>query len=85
MTIYYEENNEINLVFTDTVLPDKNGVQLVSDLQTINPDLRVILSSGYTGDRVQREALQDTNYSFITKPYDLTELLKTIKEVITIA
>ena len=56
------------------------GIQLIDELQAQKPDLRVLLSSGYTGEKVNRETLTVRKYRFIQKPYDMNELLTIIKE-----
>jgi two-component system, cell cycle sensor histidine kinase and response regulator CckA len=78
--IYTRENGDFDLVFTDVVLTDLNGIQLVDHLHTINPNVRALLSSGYTGTKSQLSAIQDKGYPFIQKPYAIPELLRTVKK-----
>jgi len=82
LEVFKEHGGNFDLLFTDTILPDRNGLQLIDDVRAIKPELRVLLSSGYTGERIQREALQEKHLPFIQKPYDLTDLLRVVKEAI---
>ena len=68
-----------DLVLSDVVLPDKNGVDLVETLRSRNPGLRVLLSSGYTDDKSQWVKIRARGYHFIQKPYTLISLLRVVK------
>lgn len=81
LEIFRKKEGDFDLVFTDTILPGKTGLELIKDIHTINPHLRVLVCSGYTGERIQRETIERRNYPFIQKPFDLDQLLSKIKEV----
>lgn len=81
--IFQREYQSFALVFTDVVLPDKNGLELIGELRIIRSDLKFLLSSGYTGDKTQGHMIKQNKYPFIQKPYDLNKLLTIIKECIT--
>lgn len=82
MGIFMREDTNIQLVLSDVVLTDLNGLQLVDQLLTINPNLRVLFSSGYADQRSQWQSIHDKGYHFIQKPYAIADLLGTIKEII---
>jgi signal transduction histidine kinase/ActR/RegA family two-component response regulator len=79
--IFKNENENFKLIFSDVVLPDKNGVQLVDDLILQKPNLQVVLSSGYIGQKSQWAEIKNKGFIFLQKPYHISELLKAIKEV----
>jgi len=81
--IFKKEEGRFDLLFTDTILPGKSGLQLIEELRVHNSDLRVLLGSGYTGEKVQREILMKKKYPFIQKPYDMNELLMKVRKLIT--
>ncbi|NOY39485.1 MAG: hypothetical protein GXO95_04470, partial [Nitrospirae bacterium] len=62
--------------------PDKSGLHLVDQLLSYNPDLRVLLSSGYTDQKSQWRIIQEREFRFLQKPYALADLLQAVKEVI---
>ena len=74
------EQGPIDLVFCDCVLPDQTGIQLVERLLQLRPDLRVVLTSGYTDDKSQWALIRDRGYVFIQKPYRLADLLQSVRK-----
>jgi DNA-binding NtrC family response regulator len=47
-----------------------------------NPELPLLLTSGYTDQRSQWPLIRERGYAFLRKPFDLGELLSAIQEVI---
>ncbi|HHS12393.1 MAG TPA: PAS domain S-box protein [bacterium] len=82
LEIFEKQNRRFKLIFSDVVLPDKNGIELVEELLTRKPDLEVLLSSGYTDHKSQWPVIKERGYRFLQKPYSLIELLRTVKQVI---
>ena len=78
--VFEREGGNIHLIFSDVVLTDGTGIQLVEKLLSINPNIHVLLSSGYTDQKSQWQDIQDRKYSFIQKPYKISDMLKAIKE-----
>lgn len=71
-----------DMVFSDVVLPDGNGVELVEKALIRNPKLGVLISSGYTDERSRWQTIQDRGFPFLPKPHTPTRLLNTIREVL---
>lgn len=65
----------IDVLFTDVVMPGGiNGVQLAQDARRLQPNIRVLLASGYPREALtRREGVRD-NVAFIAKPYTLAAL-----------
>ena len=80
--IFKEEQGNFHLLFSDVVLPNGKGVQLADDCLSENPELNVLLSSGYTDRKSQWRIIKEKGYKFLAKPYSLDELLLNIKEVL---
>ena len=80
--IFERERGDFELVFSDVVLPDKTGIQLADELLSRKPDLRVLLSSGYTDHKSQWPIVEERGYRFIQKPYSLPDLLGTVREMV---
>ena len=81
LDIFERENGDFHLVFSDVVLPDKNGIQLIEQLLSSKPELRVLLGSGYTDDKSQLSIIRERGIPFIQKPYALSDLLRIIREI----
>jgi len=77
--IFKKENGDFQLLFSDVVMPGKSGLELARELTEKNPDLKVILNSGYTERRINRISLEKKGIKFIFKPYTIEQLLKTIR------
>ena len=82
LNIFGKEKGDFHLVFSDVVLPEKSGLQLVEQLLCRKPELKVLLTSGYTDQKSQWPVICEKGYRFIQKPYGLTDLLRVVREVI---
>ena len=82
LDIFNREKGNFDLIFSDIVLPDKNGVQMMLEFLTMKPGLNVIFSSGYADEKSQWPVIQERGFKFIQKPYTTPELLRMIKETI---
>jgi len=80
--VFDENQGEIQLVFSDVVLPDRTGVDLVDDIHQLCPELPVILTSGYADHRSRWATIEEKGYPFLRKPYTPTELLLNVREVL---
>ncbi len=72
--VFRDHSNEIDLVLLDFVMPRMNGVDAFEELIRIRPDLKVILSSGYTEDVVARTFSGPKPAGFLNKPYKMVDL-----------
>ncbi|MFW6112566.1 MAG: response regulator, partial [Chloroflexota bacterium] len=79
--IFDKEKGDFDLLFSDVVLPDRNGVQLAHQLLARKQELLIVLSSGYTDDKSQAGIIRERGFRFLQKPYSLTDLLWVIKEM----
>ena len=78
-TAYYEENwAELDLVVLDLVLPDMNGRDALAVLRKLNPEVRVLLVSGYTADDEIQELLRSDTIEFLEKPFLLADLAESL-------
>ena len=72
---------EIDLLFTDVVMPGMSGVQLAAGLAITHPNLPVIYASGYSEEGVLR-SLGESHAPYIPKPFTSSELLGRVREVL---
>ena len=80
LLIFETHEGAIDLMISDVVMPRMTGPQLAARLRALRPELRVILLSGYSEDRVEPdEALHDT---FLSKPIAVDALLRRVREVL---
>jgi PAS domain S-box-containing protein len=78
-----QKHPEIQLLFTDVVLPDgMNGQQLAEEAKRQRPDLRVLLTTGYARNAILRHGKVDAGIQLITKPFSFTGLAAKIRSVL---
>ena len=81
LDVWDQRVNEIDLLLTDMVMPDGiSGADLVERLLAGQPRLKVVFTSGYTGNEVNQKMLARTRASFLAKPYTHAELAKTVRD-----
>jgi two-component system cell cycle sensor histidine kinase/response regulator CckA len=79
---FEEEHGDFDLVFTDVVLPDGDGLELVDHLLLQKPELPVLLTSGYTDQRSQWPIIRERGIPFLQKPFGLSDLLPVVSEAL---
>jgi len=79
---FKQQKGSYDLIISDVVLPDINGVELVDKLHQLNRDVPVIMISGYTDKRSKRAIIKEKNYAFVQKPFRVEQLLRTIKQTL---
>ena len=77
-----EYGGRIDLVLTDVVMPEMNGLRLAELVRAERPDARVIFMSGYTRDEVDRRGLTEPGVVFVHKPFTVLELATVVREVL---
>jgi two-component system cell cycle sensor histidine kinase/response regulator CckA len=77
----YSEN-KIDLVLLDMIMPDMPGGAVFEELKRIDPDLKVLISSGYSMDNRAKELLDNGCCGFIQKPFRIEALTKKLAEIL---
>jgi two-component system nitrogen regulation response regulator GlnG len=72
------EDGEGDLVITDVVMPDENGLDLIPRIKRVRPDLRVIVMSAQSTLMTAVKAAQRGAFEYLPKPFDLAELLAVV-------
>jgi DNA-binding NtrC family response regulator len=78
----HELAGEVSLLITDVVMPDGGGIELVSRIARLKPNIKVLFMSGYTDGKVPQEYLTGGYPSFLAKPFEPEELRKKVREVL---
>jgi two-component system cell cycle sensor histidine kinase/response regulator CckA len=84
IAIYEDKGEEIDLVLLDMVLPGMGGGEIFNRLKELDPDVRVLLSSGYSLNGEAQEILDRGCDGFIQKPYRVNTLTKALKEIMEV-
>jgi len=72
----------ILLVLLDIVMPKMGGGEVFDQLKEINPNIKVLLSSGYSIDGEATKILERGCSRFIQKPFDIKQLSKSIRAIL---
>lgn len=80
--VFEQERGRLDMIFSDAVLPDGNGVDLIGRVLGAQPEMKALLSSGYTDKDALLRLAQEREISFLQKPYTLPDLLRTVDEVL---
>jgi len=76
------ETVEIDLVLSDVMMPNLNGLELLQKVKEERPDLAVILMTGYSDKELILKALKAGADDFINKPINILQLSTTVAKVI---
>jgi PAS domain S-box-containing protein len=79
--VVYREHPEIRLVLLDLIMPHMDGEQAFRELRQMDPQVPVILSSGFSEYEVHQKFAGNDRIDFIQKPYRLTALRETLQNI----
>jgi CheY-like chemotaxis protein len=82
LEIYMKERQRISLVILDLVMPGMSGKRCLEELLKIDPTVKVIVASGLSVDGHSKTLITEAARRFVSKPYDVTHLLKTVRDVL---
>ena len=71
------------MVLLDMVMPKLSGRETYAKLKAINPDVKVLLVSGFRQDERVKAILDMGDIEFMQKPYDMFKFSKTVKDLIS--
>lgn len=73
------EGTPVDLVLSDIKMPEVSGIELLEQIQRFNPEIPVILMTGYGDLDIAIEAVNKGAFSFLTKPFNQEYLLTLVK------
>lgn len=82
LDLYRRTPDQIDIVILDMIMPDKGGGETYDGLKEVNPNVRVILSSGYSEDGQAKNILSRGCDGFIQKPFTVKTLSQKIREIL---
>jgi two-component system cell cycle sensor histidine kinase/response regulator CckA len=81
LKIWSLHHDQIRLLLTDLVMPGKiNGKELAEQILQQNPRLKVIYTSGYSAEIINKDFPVEVGVNFLTKPFEFHLLVKTIRD-----
>lgn len=79
---FKEHPEAIDLLLLDVVMPKRNGKEVYEEILTINPDIKCLFTSGYTGEVVFNKGILKENVNFIAKPILPNHLILKVRQVL---
>ena len=80
--IYRTHRDRIDLVILDMIMPGMGGKELYNTLKKMNPEAKVLLSSGYSIDGEAMEIMESGCNGFLQKPFSPSQLSQKIREIL---
>ncbi len=77
------EEGRGDLVITDVVMPDENGLDLIPRIKRLRPELRVIVMSAQNTLLTAVKAAERGAFEYLPKPFDLKDLVATVQKALT--
>ncbi|MEH2464188.1 hybrid sensor histidine kinase/response regulator [Nostoc sp.] len=83
IALYAQYRDKISAVLMDIMLPSLDGLTAIRTLRKINPQVRIIASSGLTSDNKLSAVAAIGVNTFLSKPYTVNELLLSLQKVLS--
>jgi PAS domain S-box-containing protein len=80
--IYKKNMDKIDMVILDMIMPDIGGSEVYDRLKEINPEIKVLLSSGYSINGQATKILNRGCNGFIQKPFNITKLSNKLRKIL---
>ena len=80
--VYKANKDRIDMVILDMIMPDMGGGETYDLLKEINPQIKVLLSSGYSIEGQAQEIMERGCNGFIQKPFDVKQLSAKMRKIL---
>ena len=77
-----DEGRPINLLFTDVVMPDMSGRELVDRARQKRPELKVLYTTGYTRNAIVHNGMLDPGTNLLSKPFSIEQLAAKVRKIL---
>lgn len=74
--------NRVDMLLMDVMMPVMNGVEAYRKIRETSPEIRVLFTSGYTAEVLDRELIEAKDVRLLHKPIPPDTLLKAVREVL---
>lgn len=82
LDVYAQHRDAIDLIIMDMVMPGMGGAETLKQILAQDPDVRCIVSSGYSTERYSGGALDGRNVRFVAKPFHTAALVTTVRALL---
>jgi CheY-like chemotaxis protein len=82
LEVYRQRSDEISLVILDLIMPEMGGKQCLEGLLSLDPNVKVVIASGFALNGATRETIETGAKGYVGKPFDIRQLLGTVRKVL---
>ena len=82
LELYAAHKDDLSLVILDLIMPGMGGKKCLEQLLRIDPNVKVLVASGYSSDGIKHDQKLEAAKGFIGKPYDAKDILGAIRKVL---
>jgi len=82
LQLYRKEQQRIDLVILDLVIPGMGGKKCYEEILKINPQAKILIVSGYSVNGPGKEAMEAGAKGFVGKPFDVSHMLKVVRDIL---
>jgi two-component system cell cycle sensor histidine kinase/response regulator CckA len=82
LDVFQKEKDDIDLVIVDLIMPEMGGKECIEGLLKIDPDVKVIVASGYSANGPTKKVIDVGAKALIDKPFDTNLLLQSVRKVL---
>ncbi len=79
---FMANSDTVKLILMDIIMPKKSGMEAYREIRQLDADVKVLYSSGYTLDLIQRRDVFDEGTELIIKPVQPLELLQKVRDLL---
>jgi len=82
LTLYQQHQDRIDLIISDILMPERNGIEMVDAIRAINRDVPVIYTTAFDDPHYLKLAIEQSIESYVLKPIDIEQLFQGIKKAL---
>jgi two-component system cell cycle sensor histidine kinase/response regulator CckA len=82
LDIYRSNRSSISLVILDLIMPEMGGRECLDELLKIDPNIKVVVSSGFMSNGLTKETVAEKAVGFIDKPFKARRMLRIVRKVL---
>jgi CheY-like chemotaxis protein len=79
---YVAQAKEIDLLLLDVIMPRMGGKEVFDTIRSLDPALKVLFISGYSGDSLQKKGIFEEGVHFLSKPMSPFALLREVRTIL---
>ena len=82
LQILREHDYNIDLIITDLIMPEMDGIELYNEIQKLKPDIKFLFISGYTDETLSEIGVKINKIKFLRKPFNIKEISSEIRKIL---